>query len=250
MAKVSVAETASAVRSVREAVRERIASGAYADGGRLPAERDLAVELGVSRSTIRKALRVLEAEGLIWRHVGMGTFVGKPPSQGGSAELLSGLTASPRDIVEARLAVEPIIAGYAAYSATMEDLAFLYKCADRLEAATDWPTFEIWDRAFHRAVAAATQNKVFIAFLDTINRLRENETWMDTELPAITSEKQRQNTARHRLITDAIRRADMHGAIREMRSHLEYVRDLYIDIAFETAPDFGKLAAVPGTITR
>ncbi len=218
-----------AAAAVDEALRQQIESGRLSKGERLPAERDLANSFGVSRTTVRAALRKLEGEGLIWRHVGQGTFVGRRP-QASAPVTLPAVLASPREIIEARLAFEPIIAGYAAHSASREDIALMLKCVDRIERANDWPTFELWDRAVHRAIASATQNRVFIAFLDTINTLRTGEPWMSTQLPKIKSERQQVNTALHRKIVEAIRDHDMHGAIREMRRHLELVRELYIDL--------------------
>ena len=76
-------------------------------GARLPPESQLAEELGVSRGTLRHALADLEAEGLIWRHVGRGTFIGNRPVD--TVQDLSAVTrrTNPAVVMEARLSLEP-----------------------------------------------------------------------------------------------------------------------------------------------
>ncbi len=220
----------SATDGVMREIEERIRSAHYPDSGKLPPERHLAEEFRTSRSTVRKALAQIEAQGLIWRHVGKGTFVGQSPidltQPGASAPII----ASPREIIEARLGIEPLIAGYAAHSAAPRDIAYMWQCVEQLEAARDWATYETWDRTFHRGVAVSTQNVVFISFLETINRLREGEPWMGTRLPSLDSKVQRANTAMHRRIADAISNRDMRDAARQMHTHLDRVRKLYIDL--------------------
>ena len=103
---------------ILERLRGALSSGRFPDQGRLPAERVLAEEFGVSRSTLRNSLGVLEAEGRIWRHVGRGTFVGERPSV--DAPALSALVnqTHPEEVMEVRLALEPRIASLAARRAT------------------------------------------------------------------------------------------------------------------------------------
>ena len=88
-------------------------------GARLPPERQLAEELGVSRGTLRHALADLEAEGLIWRHVGRGTFIGNRPVD--TVQDLSEVTrrTNPAGVMEARLSLEPELARLAALHATI-----------------------------------------------------------------------------------------------------------------------------------
>jgi DNA-binding FadR family transcriptional regulator len=227
---VDAGKTASVFKRIARELEGRIKSAHYSDGAKLPPERDLAVEFGTSRSTIRKALGRIEMQGLIWRHVGRGTFVGRTPSDTQRESTPPPLAASPREIIEARLGIEPLIAGYAAHSATQRDIGFMWRCVERLEGARDWTTYEDWDRTLHRAIAVATQNVVFISFLETINQLRQGEPWLATNLPDLHSDVQKGNTAMHRRIVDAIAQQDMRRAMREMRTHLDRVRTLYIDV--------------------
>ena len=146
-------------------------------GARLPPERQLAEELGVSRGTLRHALADLEAEGLIWRHVGRGTFIGNRPVD--TVQDLSEVTrrTNPAGVMEARLALEPELARLAALHATPADLDELAECVRESRAAGDWRTYEYWDNRLHRAVAQATANIVLLALFDSLNTIRRTVTW-------------------------------------------------------------------------
>ena len=99
-----------------------------------------------------QALADLEAEGLIWRHVGRGTFVGNRP-----VETVQDLTevmrrTNPAGVMEARLALEPELARLAAMHATPADLDELAE-RDPEAGVADWRSYEYWDNRLHRAVA-------------------------------------------------------------------------------------------------
>ena len=88
------------------------------DTGRLPPERQLSEALGISRTELRKALGVLEAEGQIWRHVGKGTFFGARPIDNFSDVSALARRTNPAEMMRARLVIEPEIARAAALTAT------------------------------------------------------------------------------------------------------------------------------------
>ena len=111
------APTLSAPDRALMCLRQMINSGRMARGSRLPPERELALRCGVGRSALRKALARLEAEGVVWRHVGRGTFLGGPPDPT-TSQFSSLSSAGPKDVMEARLMFEPVIAAAAARSAT------------------------------------------------------------------------------------------------------------------------------------
>ncbi|MCS0494741.1 GntR family transcriptional regulator [Ancylobacter sp. MQZ15Z-1] len=213
--------------TVVRALRRRITSGKYPGQSKLPPERMLAEELEVSRGTLRKALNVLESEGLIWRHVGKGTFVGHPSVRVPLAFELSTLSISPRELLEARLMFEPIIAARAAHSATHADIQYIRKCVTKAHHASNWENFELWDRTLHRAIAAATQNSACVMFLDIVNKARENDDWSRTQLPPLGSNIPVRSRAIHFDILEAITRRNASAAARAMKLHLERVRDVY-----------------------
>lgn len=205
-------------------VRRLVQGGRYPIGSRLPAERDLAAELGVGRSTLRKALAVLEAEGKIWRHVGQGTFVGKTPPADTAGPIVGAHAASPREVLEARLVLEPAIAQFAAVSARPADIAYLHRCLEKRESAADAETYEFWDHTLHRAVAEATHNPLLVAFLEIVNRLRREPGWKDYRLSTLSPERRGRSAVQHRAIVDAIERRSAREAFEAMRAHIETIR--------------------------
>jgi len=211
------------------ALRRMIDAGRLPRGSRLPAERDLAARLGVGRSTLRKALAVLEAEGLLWRHVGRGTFVGGPPVPAGDRFPATLPAASPRDVMEARLMFEPAIAASAARSATAADIAELRRHVDKGDAARNWDTYDLWDLTLHRAIAAAAHNSFAVLLLDVVNEFRRHDDWGRRQLPPVHSSAHRQSSAQHRVIVEAIAARDPRAAAEAMRRHLLMVRAMYFD---------------------
>lgn len=105
--------------------------------GKLPPERDLCEQIGVSRSTLRSALNLLEAEGKIWRRVGSGTYTGStPPKELQGLPAISDAT-SPGELMELRLMIEPGIARLAALRATRSEIEYLKHCV--AGADVRWP---------------------------------------------------------------------------------------------------------------
>lgn len=191
---------------------------------RLPAERVLCEEFKLKRNQLRKALDILEAEGRIWRHVGRGTFIGpRPVLNLGDVNYLSDQT-SPTEVMEARLAIEPQLARLAALHGTKADFAELRGCNRRCKAAREWRVYEAFDSKFHRAIAAATRNKLMISLFDTLNTVRRSTVWgllRPTELPPADH----LSFQEHDNIYDAISSRDPDRASEAMRTHLRTVRD-------------------------
>src|SRR5438128_8206509 len=104
--------------SIARSLRERIDAGEWADGTRMPPERELAAGFGVARNTIRRAIGMLGATVPLSREVGRGTFfeAGRDPSLGEIARRMEG--SSPADMMEIRLLLEPAAAAFAATNAS------------------------------------------------------------------------------------------------------------------------------------
>ena len=142
-------------------VRGLIERGELRPGDRLPAERELAVQLGVSRPSVRAGLRSLSAIGVLQTRHGAGTFITDGPPTLGSEPLsfLAALHGFTRDeMFEARRALEVGVAGLAAERATDEQIATIAEEITGMFAALDDPqAFLIHDIRFHRAVAEASR---------------------------------------------------------------------------------------------
>src|SRR5690606_4421267 len=120
-------------------IRNRVADGTWPAGYRLPAERELVTQFGIARNTLRKAMVELENEGHITRHVGRGTFIAETPSPAGDASqsLLQRIHgASPAEVMELRLLIEPQFVELAATRATGRDLQQIVHCLEQSEKAT------------------------------------------------------------------------------------------------------------------
>jgi GntR family transcriptional regulator, transcriptional repressor for pyruvate dehydrogenase complex len=147
-----------------EQIRSLIAAGRLAPGDRLPSERDLAEQFGVSRVTVRDALRALEATGLVEIKVGSGggAFLQAPSSTvagQGMADMLLMSALSPEEVAEARLMLEMNTVLLAVQRATDENIAELRSICDQsaeLLKAGQYDVHLSWD--FHDGLAKATQN--------------------------------------------------------------------------------------------
>ncbi len=196
----------------------------YPQGSRLPAERRLCDELGISRSALREGREVLEAEGRIWRHVGKGTFVGGRPSSAG--EGLSVVTAqtSPVQVMETRLAIEPALARLAALHATEAEIANMWYLIEKADAARDAATWELWDGTLHRAVAQATHNQLLCSIFDAFNAIRQQEGWSRLRHMSQTPDRLHLYRGQHREVVQAIADRDADLAETTMRRHIDAVR--------------------------
>ena len=222
-------------------LRSLIAERHYEHNARLPPERALAATLNVSRNQLRSALRLLEADGLIWRHVGRGTFVGaRNVLNMGDVSFLGGLT-SPEKVLESRAAIEPPLAQLAALHASKSDIEQIAHCAERCRHAADWRNYEAWDSKLHDAIAKATRNKLLIFLFDTLNVVRRSIVW---DLRRTTTGPSRDHFSfdEHDAIIDAIAARDGDAAAQAMRKHLASVRDRVLP-ALARAVEEDRLAA-------
>jgi len=207
-------------------LRAFIKGGQYAPDDRLPSERELIVELGMSRSALRKALDALEHEGVIWRHVGKGTFVSDRGGHAGTRgiEGLSGQM-TPVRMVQARLCIEPALAREAAIHASSSAIARMKGAIAASRAATTWSEYEAQDDRFHRAVAEASDNILLLTLFDQFNAVRRAVSGIAVvrETPRPTADHR--SFAEHDRIAAAIEGRDQHAAHIAMRRHIGSVSD-------------------------
>lgn len=158
---------------VVEQIRSLIAKGDLRPGDRLPAERELAKQLGISRPSIRAGLRMLVARGVLKAKHGSGTYVadGPPSLDSEQLSLLADLHGFTFDqMFEARQVLEVQVAGLAAERATAEHLATLSEEVVEMYAALDDPQkYLIHDIKFHRAIAAASENPILATLVEMVS---------------------------------------------------------------------------------
>jgi GntR family transcriptional repressor for pyruvate dehydrogenase complex len=203
-------------------VRNLIEQGALRPGDRLPAERDLAARVGVSRPTVRAGLRALAAIGVVQSRHGSGTYIpAGPPSLGTDAlSFLAALHGFTRDeMYEARRILEVGAAGLAAERATAEQIATMAEeVASLFAAMADPQVFLVHDINFHRAVAAASGNPIVASLVEMVSALYY-ERRRDTAARA-SDRDMRDAAEMHRRIYQAIRSHDADEARRAMQTHL------------------------------
>lgn len=207
-----------------DALRKFITAGSFQHNDRLPPERDLSLRFGVTRAQLRKALADLEADGLIWRHVGRGTFIGARPVLNLADAAYLGELASPSQVMTARIAIEPELARLAALMAARADMEMMRHWAQRCRMAPDWRSYEAADNNLHHAIAKATHNKVLLYLFDMLNTVRRSTVWGQKRANP-RPEPDHYSFAQHEGICDAIAARDETRAADLMRAHIHAVRD-------------------------
>lgn len=167
-------------------LQQQILSGSFPPGSALPTERELVSTTGLGRSSVREALRILEAQGLVRTRAGRygGSVASKPDDAllaGHISLFAKGHSVPLRALVEARQALEPMVAYLAACNRTNTDLGELKRIAARLDAAAidDVPQFLLENAHWHNALAAASHNDLLRAFTSSISGLMLEASRMD-----------------------------------------------------------------------
>jgi len=188
---------------------------------RLPPERALAERLGVTRNRLRGVLRRMAAEGEIWRHVGKGTFLGGRPIEAAPRNGVGMVLTSPREVMDARLIFEPLLARLAAFNATSADVREMQLCVDKMAGGPAWPVWASWDGRLHRAIAKASGNALLLAMFDTLQTYRNREVFRMLDRPFQGTEMACRD---HTAVVKAIRERDPVRAEAAMRKHILSLR--------------------------
>ena len=242
-------------RSVLDHLRALVTSGQLAPGDRLPAERELADQLGVGRNSVREALRELEMLGLVEARQGAGTFVRKLDSGALMAPfhtVISLTEAAAADVMEFRQAFEPEVAALAATNADDDGLAGLQAALRRFDAVVRDaaagraegngptprqagggettgggvteapPADELFDAdvGFHEAVARCTGNPLVVAVQHALAELFAQ---LRTRLPSTSYDPGHRAAQGHQALFGAIVAGDADTARQIMRGHLDQV---------------------------
>ena len=203
-------------------LREMIHRGDLRPGDRLPAERELAKLLGVSRPTLRAGIGSLAALGVLQSRQGAGTFVvntdGPPELDSGPLRMMAALHGfTTAEMFEARRALEMAIAGLAAERATGDYMATMAEEVAGMFASLDEPEqFLIHDMHFHQTVAAASGNRILTALMNMVATIL-----FDVRSKTVTRATDLKESAEmHRRIYRAIRQHNWQEARTAMRDHL------------------------------
>lgn len=217
------------VQEIADQLITGILSGKFKFGERLPPERDLAKYLGVARPTIREAMRILSAIGLLEVRHGEGVFVVDGHSDFvakafGWAILLDAPTA--REVVETRLAIESELAGLAAKRASPEDVARLEDFLTEMEANLEnVEEFSRADLGFHLVLSDAARNLALSRLLHAIQSLLRE--WIQRSLTHSSVGKTA--LVQHKHILAAIAAGNEVEARKTMRAHLEDMGEVLIE---------------------
>lgn len=212
-------------RELARLILTRCENGDFAPGGRLPNERSLAAELGVTRTLVRHALAVLEAEGRISREVGRGTFfkAGATDPIGGDAPVDNVAEVGPGDVMAARRLIEPRVLPLVVTWATQRDFDEIRRCLRGGELAQDAAEFEVWDFALHHAIVVASRNQLLVAMYDMVERARKGKIWGNLKMRRDSRERRAAYKAEHVRLVEALLARDAEEAVAAMNQHLEHV---------------------------
>ena len=216
----SVIESRRLYRQVADQMRSLIEQGKFAPGAKLPAERELAELLAVSRPTVREALIVLEVEGFVHIRMGSGVYVATPrqaaePHPAGEVE-------GPFELLRARAILECAIAEEAARVARPDQIAILDENLGAMAAALDdRPLALKLDREFHIAIAGIIGNGTLNRFVGSIHDLRLTPYFEKLASYFENPKTWQAAMEEHRAIRDAIAAGDPQAARSAMRAHLD-----------------------------
>ena len=241
---VQTARLPDALSSMLERVLQQ---GQLPAGARLPSERELAAQLGVSRASIREAIHELTLKGLLERRPGRGTVVVNADGGGLGDSLLGMMAPESRDlrsILDFREAIEPPISSRAALRATPADLRSLAAAVGEMEKAGSRVDYAALDRRFHHMVARATHNPLLWRIVEV------TADWMASIRQDALQSPQRRSAslAGHQAILDAIVSHDPAAAAAATVAHVRSIGSIVAAVspsATSSRPLGDPLAAPP-----
>lgn len=218
---LTVVEPQRLYRRIADQIAALIDRGEFAAGSRLPAERELARRLGVSRTSVREAIVSLEIAGRVDVRVGNGIFV---RSRAQARPRASDEGSSPFDLLSARSLIEGEIAYTAARSIRRADLAALRETVEVMRGAgSDFARGDLADRSFHLRIAEATRNGALIQVVAGLWDARQGRLWERIEHHFQTPELRAGTIVDHAAIIAALASADGDAARDAMHRHLARV---------------------------
>jgi GntR family transcriptional regulator, transcriptional repressor for pyruvate dehydrogenase complex len=213
-------------RQIADQISVLISDGEYAAGSRLPAERDLARQLGVSRPSVREALIALEVEGVLDVRVGSGIYVTQPGGRR-QRDALQG-DSGPFEVIRARWLVEGECAALAARNANPAQLRALRAAHAGMirESKRDHNPLAA-DRLFHVKIAEASGNSALVLVVQTLWDQRMGPLYRSLERKLEYPKMAAETVREHQAIVNAIVRRDPRAARSAMRQHMNQTHNRY-----------------------
>ncbi|HTS22313.1 MAG TPA: FadR/GntR family transcriptional regulator [Casimicrobiaceae bacterium] len=209
-------------RQIADQIRTLIRSREFPAGTRLPPERDLARQLGVSRPSVREALIALEVEGLVEVRIGSGIYVLGPGGDGETSPLVQAAM-GPFEVLRARWVIESECAALAAKHAKRAQIDAVAEALQQMESSAGQahrpPLSE--DRLFHLRVAEATGNGALVAVVKMLWDERTGPLFARLEHHYDSPDQWSRAIAEHRVVLDAIAERDADAARAAMHRHLD-----------------------------
>lgn len=206
-------------RQIADQIRALIRSGEFSAGSRLPPERDLARQLGVSRPSVREAVIALEVEGLVEVRIGSGIYVRAPD---GIAKVIGpDAAAGPFELLRARYVIESECAALAAKSAKRAQMQAIEAALDEMERDMEAGRQPLpGDRLFHLRVAEATGNGALVHVIKQLWDERTGPLYQQLEHHYDSPDLWRTAMKEHRAVVKAIAARDADAARAAMQRHL------------------------------
>ena len=209
-------------RQIADQIRTLIRSQEFPAGARLPPERDLARQLGVSRPSVREALIALEVEGLVEVRIGSGIYVLGPGSNGKPGSPVQSAL-GPFELLRARWIIESECAAWAAKAAKRPQIGAIEDALLQMQSVKDKEKRQplTGDRLFHLRIAEATGNGALVVVVKMLWEERMGPLFTRLEHHYDNPRLWTSAIAEHRLVLDAIIRRDAAGARAAMQRHLD-----------------------------
>ena len=212
-----------------ELIENKIISGEYRIGDRLPTEFEMAAQYGVSRTVVREAMKALKEKGWVETQVGRGTFIVDNAARGIGTSFDVIVRKNPdhgfERLIEVREILEPEIAALAAQRASDEQIEAMRLAVEQMERGLapggDMNDFLQGDVLFHKLLAESCGNPLILSIIGPVVKLMRDQ--QEYHLYRVQGGGSRSQT-NHRLILQSIQKRDPEGARKYMRDHIRQVR--------------------------
>lgn len=236
-------KTTKVYEQVIEQIKEMVSNGTLKRGDKLPSERDLSAQLGVSRTSIREALRALEVIGLLDCRQGEGNFI-KENFENSLFEPLSIMfmlnKSKPHEVFELRTVIEVETAALAAKLITEEELHELKQILDMMKNCEDENKKSKLDKQFHYNIAKASRNLLIVTILNTISTLIDSLI-KDARFQILKNDGEKNIIDyidyNHERIYNALAKGNSQEAANIMRMHMELINENFIKLTQENSQE-------------